>query len=49
MRGLPQELEAAAILQAGDVQIMTQTAPLQSWVPSTLDATPVHPSKGIAA
>ena len=49
VRGLPEELDDFATLQAGDVQIITQTAPLQSWVPTTLDTTHVHPSKGIAA
>jgi hypothetical protein len=49
VRGLPDELDAAAILQVDDVQIMSQTAPLKEWVPATAGATPVHPSKGIAA
>jgi S-adenosylmethionine decarboxylase len=49
VRGLPEELDDLATLQAGDVQIITHTAPLQSWVPTTLDTPHVHPSKGIAA
>jgi S-adenosylmethionine decarboxylase len=49
VRGLPEELEASARLRAGDVQIISQTAPLQSWIPTALDTSPVHPSKGIAA
>ena len=49
VRGLPEELDADATLKAGDVQIIAQTAPLQSWIPATIGAAPVHPSKGIAA
>ena len=49
VRGLPEELDATATIQAGDVQIISQTAPLQSWVPAAIDNQPVHPSGGIAA
>ena len=49
LRGLPEELDSTTILRAGDVQIISQTAPLQSWVPTAIEAQPVHPSKGIAA
>ena len=49
VRGLPEELDASATIRAGDVQIISQTAPLQSWVPAAIDNQPVHPSGGIAA
>jgi len=49
VRGLPEELDSEATLQAEDVQIITRTASLQSWIPTTIDAQRVHPSKGIAA
>lgn len=49
VRGLPEEIEADATLREVDVQIISRTAPLQDWIPTALDATPVHPSKVIAA
>jgi S-adenosylmethionine decarboxylase len=49
VRGLPEEIDTSSTLQFGDVQIITRTAPLQSYVPQNLDAERVHPSKVRAA
>lgn len=49
VRGLPDEVDADATLQAEDVQIITRTAPLQSWMPEAVDTGRVHSSKVIAA
>ena len=49
IRGLPDEIDADATLQAEDVQIITRTAPLQAHVPEAVDAGRVHPSGVIAA
>ena len=49
LRGLPEELDDSTTLQVGDVQIISQTAPLKDWIPASVGSRPVHPSKGIAA
>ena len=49
VRGLPDDLDVTATLRVDDVQIMSHTAPLKEWVPSTAGVPQVHPSKGIAA
>lgn len=49
VRGLPEELDDSATLQVGDVQIISQTAPLKDWIPASVGSQPVDPSKGIAA
>lgn len=49
VRGLPEELDDSTTLQVGDVQIISQTAPLKDWIPASVGSQRVHPSKGIAA
>ncbi len=49
VRGLPDEVDADSTLQAEDVQIITRTTPLQSYVPGAMDAGRVHPSRVSAA
>jgi len=49
IRGLADEVDADATLQAEDVQIITRTAPLQTSVPGAVAAGRVHPSTVIAA
>jgi len=49
VRGLPEEIDADATLTASDVQIISRTAPLQSWVPADLEPKAPQSSRVIAA